>query len=206
MMIILVNSGVCQAKEKPHTKGKISNSALFNFDNIPNGKLPAGAQAFSGTWGVRTEKGAPSAPKALCQTGKAEYPALILKDKAYSDVQILTSFKPISGKEDQAAGIIFRVLDKDNYYILRANALENNIILFKYENGKRSSIKEANVKIAKGVWQNLRVDAKGSLIRGYLEGKLVVEATDTAFNSGNVGLWTKADSQSCFDNVLIISY
>lgn len=203
MMIVLLSNGICLAEDKAMTKNKASNTDHLNFDNIPNGRLPAEAQVFTGSWVVRAEQGAPSAPNALCQTGIADYPAIVLKDRPYSDVEVSTGFKTLSGKEDQAAGIIFRVQDKDNYYIMRANALEDNVILFKYVRGSRSSIKEGSVKVAKGVWQELRVYVRGSLIRGYLNGKLVVEATDNTFSAGKVGLWTKADSNTCFDNVLI---
>ena len=201
VLIMMLTIGLCYAQDKPVAKDSASSSVEWNFDGIQSGKLPAGVQVFTGLWAVRAEQGAPSAPNALCQNGIADYPAIVLGTRAYSDVTASTSFKPISGKEDQAAGIIFRVQDKDNYYILRANALEDNVILFKYVRGRRSSIKEGNIKVTKGAWQELRVDAKGSHIRGYLNGALVVDATDNTFKSGKVGLWTKADSQTCFDNV-----
>src|SRR5207247_11224795 len=95
----------------------------------------------------------------------------------------------------------FRVQDKNNYYILRANALENNVNLYKYAGGRRSGIKEASATVAKGTWQELRVEAVGNHLRGFLNGKLAVEATDDSYNSGGVGLWTKADSVTCFDDV-----
>lgn len=200
--MILVGSGLCHAEEKSRMKAA-GTAAHWNFDTASHTTLPAGAQVFSGLWAVRAEAGAPSSPKVLCQSGMADYPAIVLGDGVYSDAIITASFKPISGTEDQAAGLIFRVQDKDNYYILRANALEDNVILFKFVKGRRIGIKEGNVKVAKGVWQELRVDVRGSLIRGYLNGKLVVEATDSEFKIGKVGLWTKADSQTCFDNVSI---
>lgn len=205
MMIVLLNGAFCHAGEKSMTRGT-ANTAQLSFDSTPHGKLPPEAKVVAGIWTVRAEQGAPSAPNALCQIGIADYPAIVLGERGYSDVEITTSFKAVSGKEDQAAGIIFRVRDKDNYYILRANALEDNVILFKYAKGRRSSMKEANVKVSKGVWQELRVDVRGAFIRGYLNGKLVVEAADSTFTSGNVGLWTKADSQTCFDNVSVTSH
>lgn len=193
------------AQEKSVMKNKTSNTEQWSFDNTANGKLPPGAQVYTGIWSVRAERGTPSAPHALCQNGIAEYPAIVLGNSIYSDVKVSTSFKPIAGKEDQAAGIIFRVQDNDNYYILRANALEDNVIIFKYVKGRRSSISEGNIKVSKGAWQELQVDAKGSHIIGYLNGKKVVEATDITFKSGKVGLWTKADSQTCFDHVSIVA-
>src|SRR5207245_4239050 len=90
------------------------------------GSLPSGAHAYSGQWAVRAESDAPSPPNALCQTGSAEFPAVSLDTKAYTDLTLITRFKPISGRQDQAGGLIFRAQDKDNYYILRANALESS--------------------------------------------------------------------------------
>ncbi|MBI3661113.1 hypothetical protein HY230_11680, partial [Candidatus Acetothermia bacterium] len=160
----------------------------WTFDMDPVGGLPQGAQVFNGNWAVRAEPDAPSLPNALCQTATAEFPALMLGNTVYGDLVMATRFKPISGNTDQAAGIIFRVQDKDNYYILRANALENNVVIFKYAGGQRSSIKEGSAKIISGQWQELKVEVTGSQIRGYLNCQLVVEATDGTYKAGEVGL------------------
>ena len=146
------------------------------------------------------QRHAPSPPNTLCQTGRADYPAIRLGDKVYTDLVATVRFKAISGKDDQAAGIIFRVQDGNNYYILRANALEDNVIHFRYASGSRSTIKSGSVKVPSGQWQELKVEAEGNRFRGFLNGQLVVEATDDAFPAGGVGLWTKADSVTCFDD------
>jgi hypothetical protein len=151
---------------------------------------------------VRAEVDAPSPPNALCQTGQADFPAIMLDPKPYADVAIVARFKPISGSTDRAAGVIFRIKDKNNYYILRANALENNVNLYKYVDGRRSDLKDGQAKVASGQWQELRVEARGQVLRGFLNGQPVVETTDGTFTApGGVGLWTKADSQTCFDDV-----
>ena len=129
-----------------------------------------------------------------------DFPAVRLGAKVYADLVASVRFKPVSGKDDRAAGIIFRVQDRDNYYILRANALEDNVILFRYASGSRSTIKEGSAKVPSGQWQELRVEAEGTRFRGFLDGLLVVEATDDAYLAGGVGLWTKADSVTCFDD------
>jgi hypothetical protein len=175
----------------------------WTFDSDPVGGLPAGAHVFSGKWAVRAEADAPSRPNALCQTGTAQYPALSLNEKVYGDVTVTVHFKPISGSEDQAAGILFRIQDKDNYYILRANALENNVNIYRYKAGSRSAIKEGSKKVLQGQWQGLRVEVKGNRIRGFINGELAVEGTDDSFKAGKVGLWTKADSITCFDDVVV---
>lgn len=173
----------------------------FTFDQDPPEALPAEARVFSGRWIVRAEAGAPSAPNALCQIGTAEFPALRLGDAVLADAVVSARFKPISGKTDQAAGLIARVQDQNNYYILRANALEGNVNLYKYANGRRSGIKQSKATVLQGQWQELRFELSGNRLRGFLNGRLVVEATDDTFAAGGVGLWTKADSVTCFDDV-----
>jgi len=173
----------------------------WNFDEDSPGDPPAGAEGFSGTWEVRPDSDAPTEPNALCQTEEAQFPALALSDEEYTDLAMTTSFKPISGEEDQAAGLIFRVQDAGNYYIVRANALEDNVAIFKYVNGRRSELASESTAIEPGGWQELRVEVTGDNIRALLGKKEVVEATDDEFTSGRVGLWTKADSVTCFDNV-----
>ena len=95
------------------------------------------------------------------------------------------------------------VQDKDNYYILRANALEANVNLYKYAGGQRSGIKDGGAKVVAGQWQELRLEIVGDRLRGSLNGQLVVEATDSTYKAGRVGLWTKADSVTCFDDVVV---
>ena len=124
----------------------------------------------------------------------------------YADVGVSVRFKPISGRIDQAAGIIFRVQDKDNYYILRANALEGNVNFYKYTSGKRSRIQRAAAKVLTGVWQELRIEVSGNQMRGFLNGQLVNQAADDRYQAGRIGLWTKADSVTCFDDVQIIAH
>lgn len=121
----------------------------------------------------------------------------------YGDLTVTVRFKPIFGKVDQAAGIISRVQDKDNYYIIRANVLETNVNLYKYAGGRRSGIKDGSAKVAHGQWQELRLEVSGDRLRGFLNGQLVVEATDATYKAGRVGLWTKADSVTCFDDVVV---
>lgn len=173
----------------------------WSFDAEPTEAISMIGTIFSGTWEVRGETDTPSPPDALCQTGTATFPALSLGDRIFSDVVVTTRFKPISGREDQAAGLLFRVQDRDNYYILRANALENNVNFYKYAGGRRSSLKEAKAQVPSGQWQELRVEAVGNRFRGFLNGQQVVDVADDTYQAGQVGLWTKADSVTCFDDV-----
>jgi len=178
-------------------------SATWTFDQDTAGSAPQGSEPFAGQWTVRAEADTPSKPNALCQVGNATFPAIAMSSTVYADLVITVRFKPISGKDDQAAGIIFRIQDKDDYYILRGNALEGNVNFYRYASGTRSDIKGGTAKVASGQWQELRVEATGDRLRGFLNGALVVETTDTTYKAGRVGLWTKADSVTCFDDLSV---
>jgi concanavalin A-like lectin/glucanase superfamily protein len=185
------------------TSGERFASRSWTFDQEAAGSIPVGAAVFDGSWAVRAEPGAPSAPNALCQTGSATYPAIGLANESHRDMRVSARVKPISGGQDRAAGVLLRVRDQQNYYIVRANALENNVAIFKYVNGSRSELKTGSATVPAGAWQELRGEIAGSTIRGYLDGRLVAEATDPTFSEGGAGLWTKSDSVTCFDDVSI---
>jgi hypothetical protein len=191
-----------QPGDRNVTAGQV---AEWTFDTDPTGAPPPGAEPFDGNWVVRPEQDAPSPPNVLCQTAAAPFPALCLSDRVYTDVEASVRFKPLAGQEDQAAGIIFRVQDRDNYYIFRANALENNVMFFLYASGRRSILKRSSVPVSLGKWQDLKVEVVGHNFRGFLDGRLVAEVTDGSYPAGKVGLWTKADSVTCFDNVRVVA-
>jgi len=201
--MVLANACAGTQANVRYRAGQEGTAMMWSFDSDAVGTVPSGAEVFSGEWAVRAEPDAPSPPNSLCQSGTAEFPALTLGDAVYTDLAMSTRFKPISGHEDQAAGLIFRVQDKDNYYILRANALEDNVNFYKYAGGRRSPLKEGSARVASGVWQELRVEARGDRLRGFLNGDLAVETTDASYTAGRVGLWTKADSVTCFDSVSV---
>ena len=175
----------------------------WNFDKDSPGAVPAGIEVFSGSWAIQPAADAPSKPNVLCQSASANFPALCLGPKIYTDLLMSIRFKPVSGKTDQAAGILFRIQDPNNYYILRANALEDNVIFFRYASGKRTTLKEGSAKVASRQWQELRLEVSGNRFRGYLDDQLIVETTDDAYQAGKAGLWTKADSVTCFDDVKV---
>lgn len=193
----------CGGEETGSQNSGTGPERLWNFDEEQAGSPPQDSEVFSGTWEVRAEGGAPSEPNALCQTAEAEFPAVVLSDASYTDFALSTQFKPISGEEDQAAGLIFRVEDENNYYIVRANALEDNVDIYKYVDGERTQTASEPAELDTGEWRGLRVEVEGEDIRVLLDKKEVVEATDDEFTAGRVGLWTKADSTSCFDNVMV---
>jgi hypothetical protein len=150
---------------------------------------------------VEKDDSAPSQPNVLKQSGEATFPVCIKNDTSLQDGFVEVKFKPIAGKEDQAGGVIWRVQDSNNYYIARANALEDNVTIYHTINGKRVGFKNINAKVTSGVWHTLRVDFEGNKFTVSFDGKKVIEANDESFKeAGKVGVWTKADSVTLFDN------
>jgi hypothetical protein len=183
-----------------------SSADIVNFDNFKVGAAPSGwtaTQTGSGSakWSVEKDASAPSKPNVLKQSGEATFPVCIKDDTSLKDGFVEVKFKPVSGKEDQAGGVIWRVQDANNYYISRANALENNVTIYHTINGKRVAFKNINTKVTSGVWHTLRVDFKANKFAVTFDGNKVIEATDESFaNAGKVGVWTKADSVTLFDD------
>ena len=177
-----------------------------NFDKDAAGSAPAGWTATkTGTgnakWTVEQDETAPSKPNVLKQSGVATYPVAFKNDANVNDGFVEVKFKPISGKEDQAGGVVWRLKDADNYYIARANALENNVTIYDTINGRRTERKRTNAKVATNMWHTLRVDFQGSHFTVTFDGQKAIEWDDEKFkDAGKVGLWTKADSVTLFDD------
>jgi len=181
-------------------------AATVNFDDAKPGEAPAGWTATKTgrgepKWTVEKDDSAPSKPNVLKQSGEATFPVALKDDTSLKVGFVEVKFKPVSGKEDQAGGVIWRAKDADNYYIARANALEDNVTIYHTIKGKRVSFKNTNTKVASGVWHTLRVDFAGNRFTVTFDGKKVIEATDDSFaDAGKVGVWTKADSVTLFDD------
>ncbi len=133
------------------------------------------------------------------------FPLAIFKGiKAFSNGTISVKFKSISGRIDQAAGIAFNIKPNGDYLVLRANPLENNLVLFKMQRGRRSSVQWIrNVNTPSRTWHTLKVVIKGNSIKGYVDNKRYLTHTYNEMISGKVGLWSKADSYVFFDDVTI---
>jgi hypothetical protein len=161
-----------------------------------------GWETVTGKWGIEDVPGA-SKEKALVQraTNNA-FNVIVAPGGPYGDVDVSVRFKPISGQEDASAGIVFR-FSEGRYYVIRANALEDNFNFYYYDRG-RHQISGARVKApALGQWHSLRISAVQDRIKGWLNDKLLIDQRDKRFMSGRVGLWTKADSVTAFDDLTI---
>jgi len=177
-----------------------------NFDDATSGAAPPGWTATKtgkgeAKWTIEKDDTAPSKPNALKQSGEAAYPVCLKNGTSLKDGFVEVKFKPIAGKEDQAGGLVWRARDADNYYIARANALEDNVTIYHTIKGKRTEKKRTNTKVASNQWHTLRVDFSGDHFTVTLDGKKAIEWDDQTFTeAGMVGVWTKADSVTLFDD------
>jgi 3-keto-disaccharide hydrolase len=171
----------------------------YDFDS---GDLTAW-QVVDGRWMLEEMAGAPSGRRALVQreTRKA-FDVIVAPAGPFRDLDVSVRFKPISGREDASGGIVFRFAE-GRYYVVRANALEDNFRLYSYDHGRHQLASARVTPPALGQWHTIRVVAVGDHIQGYLDGALLLDHRDSRHRGGRVGLWTKADSVTGFDDLTI---
>ncbi len=180
-------------------------AATINFDDATPDAPPPGWTATKtgkgeAKWTIAKDDTAPSRPNVLKQSGEATYPVCLKNDTSLKNGFVEVKFKPISGKEDQAGGVVWRAKDSDNYYVARANALEDNVTIYHTINGKRTEKKRTDMKVASNEWHTLRVEFTGNHFTVTFDGKKAIEWDDQTFTEpGMVGVWTKADSVTLFD-------
>ncbi|MDQ3014077.1 MAG: DUF1080 domain-containing protein [Acidobacteriota bacterium] len=198
----------------------LAQTTTINFDKDKEGAPPANTttaltgKGRPGKWVVMKDTASPEHGNVLAQTDADStgyrFPVIVFENVTAKDADISVKTKAISGKGDQGGGIVWRYRDKDNYYIVRANALEGNVVLYKMRNGQREDLplKGAGktygkkVKVPPLQWNTLRVTVAGNLITIYFNGAKLYEAEDATFpDAGKVGLWTKADSVIYFDDL-----
>ena len=184
----------------------VAMADTINFDSDVVGAVPLGWTAGvtgrgAAEWAVAQDPTAPSKPNVLKQSGSATFPFCVLQRSSLTDGYVEVKFKALAGKEDQAGGVVWRFKNGNNYYVARANALENNVSLYYTENGKRNTIKYVDAPVAPNAWHTLRVEFTGQSIKVWLNGKLCIDVRDTHIEgAGAVGVWTKADSVTAFDD------
>lgn len=198
------------------------HAVVSDFENDSPGRVPAGfTEALTGgggavEWRVKATGDASSGSNVVAQLSNdrtnARYPQLVRDDFTARDVDVSVRFKTISGEVDASGGLVFRYQDKENFYVVRANALEGNVVAYKTENGKRSNIGVKGEENAYGVkadvphqkWNTLRVIMKGDLMEIFLNSKKLFEVENSTFReAGKIGLWTKADAVTQFDDLTV---
>jgi len=172
----------------------------FAFGRTGDGK--------AGTWIVKAIKDAPSGGSVLAQTDADStdyrFPVAVADKPELADLALSVKCKPVSGKVDQACGLVLRYQDADNYYLTRANALENNVRFYYVKAGKRQQVASWSGKVASGAWHDYKIEMKGDHAVVWFDGKQVLDVKDKTFaKAGKVGVWTKADSVTYFDDLAV---
>src|SRR2546425_5451683 len=208
-----VKSFVCSALMAALGGIGYAQSGSYNFDNDALDKPPAGFTSYAtgggpaGKWLVKEISDAPSGKRVVEQTDAdstdTRFPVLIADKGEYSDLDVSVKGKALAGKVDQGIGLVFRFRDPKSYYLVRANALEDNFRLYRMVNGRRLQFAGANVKVSSGQWHTLRVVAKGDHMTCFFDGKQLIDAHEKTYTTGKIGLWTKADSVIAFDDLQV---
>lgn len=187
---------------------------LWNFESDEIGKVSEGflnqmtGKGGLGKWEVIKDDTAPSLPNVIAQTSQEyfgyHFNMTINENETYDDLELSVKFKGVKGKEDQGGGPVWRYQDHDNYYIARANPLENNFRVYKVVNGNRIEMDSARVKVTSNEWHTIKIIARKDQIQCFYNGQLYLEAKDDTFQKGKIGLWTKADAVTYFDNLEVM--
>ncbi|HET6962571.1 MAG TPA: family 16 glycoside hydrolase [Terriglobia bacterium] len=201
----------------------IAKPKRWDFDNDRLQELPSGwisehtGQGSPGSWKVVADPTAPSKPNVLAQLSNDStnyrFPLVIVEKTNYKDVVLSVRFKTVSGARDQGAGLVWRFANAKNYYIVRANALENNVVLYKVQDGKRVSLAPegtpektygAKTRVPGNSWNKLGVQVKANLFTVFFNDQQLFQVGDNTFTEpGKIGLWTKADSVTYFDDLTV---
>jgi hypothetical protein len=193
------------------TGGTVIDFEKYEIGKTPNDWTPALTGGGGPVeWVVKEDASSPVGRKVLAQTSTDDtdnrFPVCTFNDFSAKDVDVSVRLKAVAGKVDQAGGLVVRFKDKDNYYITRANALEDNVRLYKVVNGSRKQFAGVNAKVSSGAWHTLRLVANGSHCEVFFDGKSLFAADDHTFkDAGRVGVWTKADSVTHFDDFRFLS-
>lgn len=208
LFLLLSGVTIAQASKAMFMKTDFEDAVT---GSVPNGWIVARTGAEEGSaWKVVEDKTGPKGSKALAQVAEspnAVFNLCVAENTSFKDLRITVAFKSVAGKEDQGGGVVWRYADANNYYIARYNPLEQNYRLYKVVEGKRRQLAtKEQLNAPAGAWHTLSITMKGSQIVCSLNGKQRLKAKDDTFAaSGRVGLWTKADAQTYFDNFQAIS-
>jgi hypothetical protein len=197
LALVLLSTGVFAQQAKN----------TWTFDNDRPGKIAGGFTNEMGEWKVVADASAPSKPNVLAQMAKSSsstFNLALLRDLQLKDMDVSVQMKAVAGKTDQGGGLVWRAKDAGNYYIVRDNPLEDNFRLYRVVKGSRSApLQDIAIKHADG-WHELRVIMSGERIECYYDGKKYMELRDATFKeAGKIGLWTKADAQTRFDDLSV---
>jgi hypothetical protein len=189
------------------------DQTMIVVSKVPIGQMPAGfttartGGGAQGNWRVE-EDASVTGGRVIAQASADQtdyrFPLAIYDQVSATNVDVTVRFKAVAGRVDRAGGIAIRLADPDNYYVLRANALEDNVNFYRVVKGSRREIQGASAKVASDVWHVLGLKAEADTFSISFDGKLLFTVKDPTFaNAGKVALWTKADSVTRFDTLSI---
>jgi hypothetical protein len=195
--------------EKIILNAQTGNDTILDFENDIAGQVPKGfnttatGEAKSMKWDIVNDNGNKVLAQLAINSGSC-YNLLVGDEFAYRDFTATVRIKAVSGEEDQGGGLVWRYIDKNNYYIARYNPLENNFRLYRVVDGKRKQLVSVDSDIKQAEWFTMAIEAKGNRITCSLNGKKLIDSTDDTFQlAGLIGLWTKADAITYFDDLKI---
>ena len=216
-LLLLLFLGAIGAAQTPPRR-------VLDFESDKAGQAPAGfsfaltGSGRPGAWSVRRDDASPERGNVLAQTDadatSYRFPIAVVDDVSAADVDVSVRFRPVTGRVDQAAGLVWRYRDANNYYIVRANAIEGNVVLYKVENGKRTDLPlkgtgrtyGKKTDVPKSAWSQLAVTVRGPVFTVSINGQGLYQVEDTTFTgAGKIGVWTKADSVTYFDDLTIVA-
>lgn len=213
-IILLVLAGLMfgsfsckEDKPKDDASSKDVKITFWDFEAEHTGNLPSGFSQEKGQWRILEDINAPSGKKVLAQTSGSKHGSyfnlVVVSETNYADLELEVKFKAVNGSEDQGGGPVFRYQDKNNYYIVRVNPLEDNFRVYKVVNGNRQELAGAEVKTTAGKYRSIKILARGPHIQCWYDGQSYLNIEDTTFQGGAIGLWTKADAITYFDDLKV---
>lgn len=221
LMVVFIMTFIllaCSKSEQSESEGQVvlqenlvmEADTTISFDNDEVGEMPAGWSNYLtgkgklGKWGVRQDQDNKVLVQASQENFGYHFDVIVWEESNYRDLQLSVKFKGVEGKEDQGGGPVRRYQDADNYYIARANPLENNFRVYKVVNGNRKQLASARIKIPSAEWHTIFIKMVGNHIECFYDGQKYLDVTDDTFkSSGKIGLWTKADAVTYFDDLQI---
>ena len=207
------NAKSTDIQEQVQTKSA-EGTIRFDFEDMQPGNLPdtwstaLTGKGDPGKWEIISDKNESGPTKVLAQTSMENFgyhfDVAVAKETNFKNLTLSVEFKAIKGEEDQGGGPVWRYRDADNYYIARANPLENNFRIYKVVDGNRKQLKSYSLPVISGQWHSIKIEHSGTHIKCYYDGQLSLEVDDDTFmEAGKVGVWTKADSYCLFDNLIV---
>ncbi len=205
--VSVASPGTASQQGSTAQTGDTQAEYTWSFDEFSPGQAPGGFVGAVGQWQVAADDSAPSPPRVLAQLASNAddiFNVVLLPETAYQDLDMSVRLRAVAGRVDQGGGLLWRARDAQNYYIARYNPLEDNFRVYKVVDGRRRMLESTTLQLDHEAWHVLRVVMEGDGIRCYLDGNMYLEARDSTFpDGGQVGLWTKADAQTHFDDLML---